>query len=276
MFRAALFASSGRAERARIHAGLKRAQAAGIELNEVPEQAFACPGEYLAGDDSLRLDSLKQALAAPSDIAWAVRGGYGLTRLIPFESVALEQKPIVGFSDVTALLAATYQAGGCAIHGPVLTSFAEADAASQDALRAAIDAEARQWQLHGEGAGFEAPIIGGNLEVLTRLIGTAIQPEYKGKVVVLEEVGEPWYRCDRALTHLLASTDLNQARAIVFGAFVNCGQGALERLVKRVQGLGLKALSGAPVGHGSANQAFVWGERAVYEQGTLTLTGARP
>ena len=276
MFRAALFASSGRAERSRIQAGLECARAAGIELNEVPEGAFACAGEYLAGDDSARLDSLKQALAAPSDVAWAVRGGYGLTRLIPFESVALHQKPILGFSDVTALLAATYRAGGCAIHGPVLTSFAQADAASQAALRAAVEAEPRQWQLEGDCDDFEAPIIGGNLEVLTRLIGTPVQPKFKGQVVVLEEVGEPWYRCDRALTHLLASTDLDEARAIVFGAFVNCDEGALKRLVKRVQGLGLAVLSGAPVGHGSANQAFVWGERIVYEHGTLTLTGARP
>jgi len=275
MFRAALFASSGRAEPYRIQAGISRAQSLGIELNELPEQAQAEPGAYLAGSDSERRLSLERALAAPEAVAWAVRGGYGLTRLIPFGSMALNRKPVLGFSDVTALLAAVEQAGGCAVHGPVLTSFAQADQASQHALGAALLGDSRRWQLQGQCSDFSGPIIGGNLEVLTRLIGTSIEPTFAGKVVVLEEVGEPWYRCDRALTHLLRTTDLNQAKAIVFGEFVDCEQGALEQLVKRVRDLDIIGLTGAPVGHGSANHAFVWGERVVFEAGCLTLTGDR-
>ena len=116
-------------------------------------------------------------------------------------------------------------------------------------------------------------MIGGNLEVLTRLIGTPLAPRYAGSVVVLEDVGEPWYRCDRALTHLFSATDLGQAQAIIFGDFHTCEAATVDRLRARVLSLGLPCLEGAPVGHGPTNHAFVWGERAHYDGVHLVLSG---
>jgi muramoyltetrapeptide carboxypeptidase len=105
------------------------------------------------------------------------------------------------------------------------------------------------------------------------LIGTPINPSYAGHVVVLEDVGEPWYRCDRSLTHLLVATDLRQAKAVVLGTFIDCEEGTSTRLAERLIAAGVPCLRDAPVGHGVANHAFVWGERATFAEGTLTLTG---
>lgn len=273
MFSALLFAASGRAQAARIEAGLSRARALGIEVSDVPQSAFVSPGTYLAGDDRTRLASLDSALSGSEDLAWAVRGGYGLTRLSPFSGLTLASKPVLGFSDVTVLLAAVHQAGGRAVHGPVLTSLAQADAATADALLAAVAGEHRHWALKGFCSEFTAPIIGGNLEVLTRLIGTNLCPSFGGHVVVLEEISEPWYRCDRALTHLLTATDLDQAQVVVLGDFIDCEDGTTRRLTERLVDLGIPCLTGAPVGHGEVNHAFIWGEKTSFQEGVLTLFG---
>jgi muramoyltetrapeptide carboxypeptidase len=274
MFSASIFAGSGRAPAERIDAGLARARGAGIVVGPVPQAAYAIEGSgYLAGDDNQRRADLDAALGRPADLLWASRGGYGLTRLLPLVGLDLSQVTVLGFSDVTALLAAVYAAGGTAIHGPVLTSFADADEASIEALRAAYGGRARHWRLQGGAIELEAPVIGGNLEVLTRLIGGAVEPQFAGRIVVLEDIGEPWYRCDRALTHLLSATDLSAAAAVVLGEFHDCEAGVSTQLAARLEASDIPCLRGAPVGHGSANQAFIWGESARLEAGGLHLLG---
>jgi muramoyltetrapeptide carboxypeptidase len=198
-----------------------------------------------------------------------------LTRLLPLAGLDFSQATVLGFSDVTTLLAAVHAAGGTAIHGPVLTSFADADQASVEALGAAYGRRPRHWPLQGGAIELEAPIIGGNLEVLTRLIGGGLEPQFAGRIVVLEDTGEPWYRCDRALTHLLSATDLSAAAAVVLGEFHHCDVGVAEQLAARLEAIDIPCLHGAPVGHGAANQAFIWGESARLEAGGLHLLGQR-
>lgn len=272
MVRAALFAASGRAPAERIEAGLARARQLGWVPGELPRSAVAAPGQYLAGDDNERVMSLRQALDADAAVAWAVRGGYGVTRL-DLDGLPLTHKPVIGFSDVTALLAAVFQAGGRALHGPVVTSLAQADDASVSALMDAVRAAPRTWRLTPQEGAFSGPLIGGNLEVLTRLIGTPNQVSFAGRVVVLEEVGEPWYRSDRALTHLLNATDLARACAVVWGEFVDCEEGSVTRHQRRLQALGIPCWTGAPVGHGIRNHAFIWGESVRCQGGHMELSG---
>jgi Uncharacterized proteins, homologs of microcin C7 resistance protein MccF len=78
---------------------------------------------YLAGADAARLDDLNAALASPDvDGVWCVRGGYGITRLlasVDFAGFARHPKPVIGFSDITALLVALRQQTGIVtFHGP--------------------------------------------------------------------------------------------------------------------------------------------------------------
>lgn len=275
MTSASIFAISGRAERVKVERGVARATAFGFELGTTPEHGIdpQQPGIYLAGDDAQRLHSLSQAVTSGSDIAWALRGGYGATRLGGFEGIDLSAATVLGFSDVTALLAQVHRAGGRALHGPVVTSFGDSDEASIRALHAAIAGGPRSWSLSGSSAAFEGSVVGGNLEVLSRLVGRPDAPHYKDRIVVLEDVGEPWYRCDRALTHLFSASDLLSAKALVFGSFEDCEPGTVERLTERCRALDITCLSDAPVGHGAANHCFIWGERAFYSEGVLQLCG---
>jgi muramoyltetrapeptide carboxypeptidase len=272
-FRASLFAASGRAASDRVGAGLAAARDCGVSAGPVPLQAAG--DGYLAGSDAQRRAGLQAAFAASSDFAWAVRGGYGAGRFYPIDPALFAAKPVVGFSDVCVLLAQSYAAGGQALHGPVLTSLADADEGSRVGFLAALNHLPRRWALSaGEGV-VEGALIGGNIEVLSRLIGVDYQPSFAGKIVVLEDVGEPLYRLDRALNHLLVSTDLSRAAAIVLGRFVDCAEGAAEQLAEVLKRRKIPVFSGAPVGHGPTNHAFWWGERARLDGGAgrLELSG---
>jgi muramoyltetrapeptide carboxypeptidase len=272
-FRASLFASSGRATPDRVGAGLAAARDLGVLTGPVP---LAVEGTgYLAGTDKQRRDGVCEAMRSSSDFAWAVRGGYGAGRLDPIDQKILTSKPLVGFSDVCVLLAQTYAAGGQALHGPVVTSLADADEGSCVAFVAALNRLPRLWSLSRAEAHCAGPLIGGNIEVLSRMIGTEYEPSFRGKIVVLEDVGEPMYRLDRALNHLLVSSDLGRASAVLLGTFVDCPKDASERLFVELKNRKVPVFTGAPVGHGATNHAFWWGEsvRLDGSAGRLELSG---
>ena len=171
---------------------------------------------YLAGEDALRTADLRHALLRKDTQAvFCARGGYGLTRLLPAllrdtEVLgALGDKLLVGFSDVTALHALCLRQGAASLHGPVVTSLRRVGDASRELLRRLL--------FEPRGLGVITPdtavriaggrarglVVGGNLSVLTRLIGTAVWPSLEGRILLLEDVGERPYRLDRMLTHLL-------------------------------------------------------------------------
>lgn len=277
MKRAELFTISSPAKPDRLQAGLDAAKEAGYALSAVPEAIYSTG--YLAGDDLTRANSLRQALLEPNtDFAWAIRGGYGAARTpLPSPEVLGGQKPVVGFSDLTYLLAVRHAAGGRAIHGPVLTSFADADEASRHAMAAALNGEQRRWKLQNSELKWtgSAPVIGGNLTVLATLLGTSHCPQFADHLVILEDVGEAHYRLDRAFNHLLQASDLAEAKGIIVGRFVHCPDGAAALLTRLAGAAGLPSWSQAPVGHGHENHAFIWGEEASIDaHGLMVLNGS--
>lgn len=277
MNRAHLFTISSPASPDRLAAGLQAATQAGYRLSEPPETIHT-PG-YLAGDDGQRAESLAAAIAdKDADFAWAVRGGYGAARTpLPPPELLATAGPIVGFSDLTFLLARVHGAGGQAVHGPVLTSFADADEASRRDLEKALQRQPRHWQLSPQDNNCQAgegPLIGGNMAVLGTLLGTEDCPSFAGHYVVLEDVGEAHYRLDRLLDHLCRASDLAQAKGVLVGDFIDCPQGAQDLITQLLGQRGIPCWSHAPVGHGSRNQAFIWGEQVeLDESGSLILHG---
>jgi len=186
---------------------------------------------HLAAPDADRVAALHQAVEDPELRAiLCVRGGYGCLRLLPRIDWALAREHptlLVGYSDVTALHLAFYaKADWTGLSGPVVTEWAEADAATLDSFRA--------WSL-GETPAFvddfdaslkslspgiaTGPLIGGNLAVLTRLVGTRFAPDFEGALLVLEEVAEAPYRVDRMLAHLKIAGVLDAVAGIVLGHF---------------------------------------------------------
>ena len=216
---------------------------------------------FLAGDDHRRARELMGALEDPAvEGIIPVRGGYGAGRLLsslPLELIREGRKLLVGFSDITAIHAAWWRAGVRSIHGTMVAGIAKLSDAQFERWVAAVEGGG-QWQLRGlEALGTgtaSGPLAGGNLAVLTALIGTPFAPRLDGAILFLEDVGEPPYRVDRMLTTLLQSQALVGIKGVVIGAFTNADVGAYGRTVaevieERLGSLGVPILMGVPAGH---------------------------
>lgn len=277
--RVAVIAPAGPVPPPRYAAGMARLAA---RYEVVASGGVLTQTGYLAGDDGRRLAELRWALSDPSVRAvFCARGGYGTLRYVP-ELLAVpiaEQRtvPLVGFSDITVLHAWAALGRRRTIHGPVLTQLGELAADDVAALWALLENPAAPPPLAGlellTGARTVASgrLLGGNLEVLSRLCGTPLlQALLPGEPVVLliEEVTEAPYRIDRMLTQLLLAGALAQVRAVLVGDLVRCegpkdGSHPSARAViaERLGRLGVPVLAGAPLGHGERNRAVPLGAR---------------
>jgi muramoyltetrapeptide carboxypeptidase len=229
----------------------------------VGASVLACEG-YLAGGDAERLRDLNGALADDSiDAIWCVRGGYGVMRLlsrVDFAALARRPRAIVGYSDVTALhAAASTRCQLVSYHGPTARetlsdfsrdSLVRAVVAQSDPCGAAMGARTIR-----RGAA-EGRLVGGNLSILAALAGTPYAPDYRGAILVLEDVGEPAYRVDRMLTQLALAGAFGEIAGIVAGHFTEAAPGrelaseTLDALLREVADVaGVPAIAGAPIGH---------------------------
>jgi muramoyltetrapeptide carboxypeptidase len=221
---------------------------------------------YLAGDDGLRLADLNAALADDSvDAIWCIRGGYGVMRIletVDYAALRRRPKPIIGYSDITALHAAV--ATRCEVvtfHGPtargVLSTFSrrslESALSGADSCGVAENAET----LHSGRA--RGRLVGGNLALLCALSGTPFAPSYDDAILVVEDVNEPVYRIDRMLTQLRLAGVLAKCRGLIFGQFTDIpsdspeeslGSRTLEDILGEVaDAFRIPCVAGAPVGH---------------------------
>jgi len=229
--------SSAIRDKAVVRRGAARLQALGYEV-ELDEAVFASHMRF-AGDDETRLAAIHRAAASGADVALITRGGYGLTRLlagIRYKAVAkaIERGThFVGLSDFTAFQTAVLaETGAVTWSGPALGEDFGIEAEPDDIMQACFeDLVSGQ----GEGAGWQLPkseapgvpldltgqLWGGNLSVLTALVGSRWLPKIKGGILFLEDVHEHPYRVERMLTQLLYAGVLGQQKAVVLGHFTN-------------------------------------------------------
>ncbi|WP_040654825.1 S66 peptidase family protein [Rubidibacter lacunae] len=233
---------------------------------------------YLAGRDRDRAADINQLFADPKiDLLLPIRGDWGCARLLPYldyDSIRQNPKIVVGFSDLTALLLGIYaQAGLACFHGPNgFSSWREAQTASFRSVLFAGDraplANERpsedgdrlmqvKFRVQTVTSGIaRGRLIGGNLSVLSSLIGSPYFPDPRGAILFVEDIGEPIYRIDRMLTQLSLAGILEQLSGFVFGQCVNCGPSGgygsltlLEVVRDRIASLGIPAYCNAPIGH---------------------------
>jgi muramoyltetrapeptide carboxypeptidase len=252
------------------------------------EALFTTDG-YLAGSDERRLTELAAALADPDARAVVMaRGGYGLMRLLPFidpEVLRAAAKPIVGFSDGTALLAQAARAGLASIHGPVVTQLANLPADDHAALFRLLEEPAPGVVLEGleqiTPGRARGPLIGGNLEVFSRLVGTPFLPDVDGALLFIEDLGERPYRIDRLITHLDLAGVFSALSGVIVGDFSACLEPEPTRassppvqdvLLDRLSRLAIPVVRGALVGHGTRNLSLPYGALCELDtrHGTLT------
>lgn len=194
------------------------------------------PLGYLAGPDDLRIDRLNDLLRRDDvDAIFCVRGGYGCMRLLPhldYEAAAEHPKLLVGYSDVTALqLALLARAGVPSIAGPMVApDWSRMDAFSEAAFWALaggaapleIENPGRQALGSLNDGRVEGTLVGGNLTMVTSLLGTPYLPDLDGAILFLEEIGEAPYRVDRHLAQLQLAGVFDRIGGMLFGSFADC------------------------------------------------------
>lgn len=231
---------------------------------------------YLAGTDEARAADINSMYSDPEVSAiLTLRGGWGCNRLLhllDYKSIAKHPKILMGYSDITSLLLAlNAKTGLVTFHGPVgistwneySTNFVrkllfDAKAFSMENPKELGDnlaqTEDRILTIH-EGQA-QGKLFGGNLSVLTAMVGSEYLPDFKGNILFLEEVGEDIYRVDRMLTQLKLAGILDQLSGFVFGKCRSCdpgeGYGSLtleEVLDDHIKPLGIPAWYGSMIGH---------------------------
>lgn len=265
--------------------GLARLQALGHQVEVDPDALTS--HQRFAGDDATRLAALHRAADSGADVALISRGGYGLTRILPDIRYKKIAKAIdrglqfVGISDFTAFQTAVLaKTGAMTWAGPALCEgFGVGGAPDQPEPSApALPDEIMEACFddmlcgQGEGAGWrqlrppetapaevlvqDAVLWGGNLTVLTTLLGTPFFPKVKGGILFLEDVAEHPYRIERMLTQLLYSGVLQRQKAICLGQFTEFKLTPHDRGFKLAsvvqwlrQHLDVPVLTNLPYGH---------------------------
>jgi len=259
---------------------------------------------YLAGQDRDRAADLNGMFADDTVAAiFALRGGYGSMRILPYldyELIRANPKIFLGYSDITALHQAfQVKTGLVTFHGPIalagfspysLAEFEKVLLRPQAGLSLAAPPPVEPIPGRPERTNrlirfvpgrARGRLMGGNLTLLSHLLGTPYQPDFQDKILLLEDVGESVYRIDRMLTQLWLAGCLNRLAGIVFGKFTNCrpagswtSRFSLEEvLAERSREIGRPALGGLMIGHVDDQATLPFGclVDLDVEAGTLTL-----
>lgn len=231
---------------------------------------------HLAGTDEERAGDLN-SMFADSEVKAiiCIRGGSGAARILPlidYEQIKRNPKPLLGYSDITALHNAIHtQTGLITFHGPNGTGswnnfnvqqfekifFDKAQVTFQNETQKGDDLVIKNNRTITLNSGtVEGKILGGNLTVLTALSGTPYLPDFKDAILFLEDIGEDPYKIDRMMSTLKLNGTLNSIKGFVFGQCTDCtpsgGYGSLtldDILDDYILPLGIPAYKGAMIGH---------------------------
>jgi muramoyltetrapeptide carboxypeptidase len=231
---------------------------------------------YLAGSDEARAADINDMFADREvDAIFTLRGGWGCNRLLDlldYSSIARHPKILMGYSDITSLLLAlNAKTGLVTFHGPVGTStwneystnfvkklLFNAEVFSMENPKETGDnlIRVKDRVLTISDGRAKGKLLGGNLTVLTAMVGSKYLPDFESNILFLEDVGEDIYRVDRMLTQLKLSGILGQISGFVFGTCSKCkpgeGYGSLtleEVLDDHIKPLGIPAWYGSMIGH---------------------------
>ena len=275
-----LVSSASRApEDADIQYAIERLEAIGLKVKL--GKAIYKRDNYFAGTDEERAADLNNMFADPTVKAiFEVRGGYGSTRILPYLNyAAIKEHPkiFIGLSDITALLLGIHMKTGLVtFHGPLgikpwptfsvnylkQVLFAPSKVVFTNPIK--IDPEKDIIQTENRihvirGGIAKGQLMGGNLTLITSMLGTPYLPQWKGKILFLEDTGVEYnHEFDRLMQQLEAAGVLKQISGFVFGQCTDCTTQYLknirspsidEILTRYIAPLNIPAWSGAMIGH---------------------------
>lgn len=285
----AVLAASGPSDPARIHEAARHIERRGHRVTLAPNIGSRHRG-YLAGSDDERAETLNRFLRSDEfDAFLFARGGYGAMRIldrIDYDAIRANPRPVVGFSDVTALhQAMATRCGVAGLHGPMLNLD----------FHGGLSADREEWfwsMLRGdaplvhsfgpddvliEGVA-EGVLFGGCLALTAALMGTPYDFWIDGGIWFWEDTDEPVYRIDRMLTHLRLSGRMQKIRGVVIGALKNCGSEAeMQELLRDTFGsLDIPVVCDLPFGHHGNNLLMPIGVPARLDTRSRQLTITEP
>lgn len=245
-----------------------------------------------AGTDAQRLADFQSALDDPDIHAiWHARGGYGSLRIadqVDWSTFAQKPKWMIGFSDITVWLNDALAHGVASIHGPM--AFSVANGVTVESLEYLRRILLEGWMPkytwinsteHAQNGTAVGALCGGNLSILSQMIGTNSSPETRNRILFLEDLDEYLYHIDRMMIHLQRSGVLRNATGVVTGGMTQMKDNALafgrgaERIVyDAVDAADVPVCSGLPAGHLPQNFPLIIGAQTRLEvrdnQATLT------
>lgn len=241
---------------------IKRGQTLGTQCN------------YFSATDKERLHDLQLMLDDNSVKAiFCARGGYGLSRIIDnvsFEKFIEKPKWIIGYSDITLLLAHVYSNYKVAsLHAPMAAAFNEIEE-SKKHIQSIFDSLSGKHQLYKVAAHnlnrqgtCEGKLVGGNLALLTHIIGTKSDINTKNKILFIEDIGEYKYNVDRMLMQLKRAGKLDKLAGFMVGQFTDMkdtiipfGQTIEEIIFNKIKEYDYPVCFDFPVGHVKENYAL--------------------
>ncbi|MEL6539239.1 MAG: LD-carboxypeptidase [Bacteroidota bacterium] len=232
--------------------------------------------QQFAGTDADRVADLQHALDSPTIRAiFTFRGGYGMNRIIDgIDTQGLQRSPkwVIGFSDITTLLLKLHcQANVVGIHGEMALHFGmPAYKSSVESLRQLLFRGTAQLSapahLQNRLGRVKAPVVGGNLTTLCSHLGTNLELDTRGKILVLEDIGEKDYAIDRMMIQLKRAGKLQHLAGLVVGYFSATTWNnvfehkSVEAIIKaHVHEHSYPVAFGFPIGHEAPNLAFPYG-----------------
>ena len=237
---------------------------------------------HFAGTDAERAADLQEALDNKSIRAiWTARGGYGSVRildLLDFKEFKEHPKWIIGYSDITALHNHIHNLGIETMHGMMATSLEEKSEEIIQTIssfkRALFGKELRYLipsSIHNRNPlssltkGIEGQIVGGNLSILTSMLGSNSQLSTDGKILFIEEIGEYKYSIDRMLQSLKRAGYFTKVKAVIIGNMSSIKKNStkwgssIEQLILAVVPKDIPVLFDFPAGHEADNRTIVFG-----------------
>ncbi len=257
------------------------------------------PHGYFSNTDAERAADVNHMFCnAQVDAILCIRGGYGCTRILSgldYDAIKANPKPLIGFSDVTALLNGIYKMTGLiSFHGPVGSTLN--DAYSQRSFQHMIslpevlpkiynaDLETKYeldpvYERYTITAGqATGELCGGSLTLINALIGTPHEIDFTGKLVCIEDIDEAPYRIDRMLTQLVEGPTFKKAAGIIFGVCAGCNDSTnpksfslKEVVLDRIGPLGIPAAYGMSFGHVKQNFTFPIGAEAFFDAEAMSI-----
>ncbi len=258
------------------------------DRNRIFEKDYYCAGTSMSRAEEL-INAFKDK---ETEAIWAIRGGYGAIQLLPYldeniEEIKNNPKLMIGFSDITVLHSYFIdKCGFVSIHGPNITTINKIDQFSKTRIIELLQGGDKAFSTFAKKGMTVQPgvakgvVKGGNITSLATLMGTPYEPDFDNSILFLEDVNEPPYKIDRALTQMRLAGKFKKIKGLLLGdvsykefrppatKFVHYG------LILNAMGLdsSIPVLAGFPAGHDEQNMAIMLGAMGTLDTEAKTLS----